>query len=93
MVIPHRSLGAAADPPCAMNRAVVAIIRGMDVAYEFAWVASRGRNHSGACIGHGGGGGAKTRQAPVRPLPKLAGDVARVGSALKTMGRGQPIGS
>jgi hypothetical protein len=58
MVIPHRSLGAAADPPCAMNRAVVAIIRGMDVAYEFAWVASRGRNHSGACIGHGGGGGA-----------------------------------
>jgi hypothetical protein len=57
MVIPHRSLGAAADPPCAMNRAVVAIIRGMDVAYEFAWVASRGRNHSGACIGHGGGGG------------------------------------
>jgi hypothetical protein len=47
MAIPRRSMGAAADPPRAMNRAVVAIIRGMNVAYAFAWVASRGRTVSG----------------------------------------------
>ena len=53
----------AADPPCAMNHAVAAMIRGMDVPYGFAWVASWGRNHSGAGIGHGAGA---ARLTPVR---------------------------
>jgi hypothetical protein len=38
MVIPRRSLGAAADPPCVMNHTVVAINRGMDIAYHYTTV-------------------------------------------------------
>jgi hypothetical protein len=50
MAIPRRSMSAVADPPRAMNCAVVAIIRGMNVAYAFAWVASRGRTVLGQVI-------------------------------------------
>jgi hypothetical protein len=48
--IPHLSLDAVADPPYAMNCVVVAKIRGINVAYAFAWVASRGRTVSGQVI-------------------------------------------
>ena len=57
----------AADPPCAMNHAVAAMIRGMDVPYGFAWVASWGRNYSGAGIGCGAGA---ARLTPVDSLMK-----------------------
>jgi hypothetical protein len=39
MAISRRSMGASADLPCAMDHAVAAINRGMEVAYAFAVVA------------------------------------------------------
>jgi hypothetical protein len=54
LAISRRRTSFAADPPCAMNHAIVAINRGMDVAYVFAWVVSRGGNHSGHVLVTGG---------------------------------------